>query len=234
MERVCGLDRVGTVLGHNIGDVGGAVGGDVGDLGATFRAEEVEEALQRRFRLALPSPHQPAGVVVDDNHQKQATTTVGDLIDPDFGQPAHPVHTALNLSPDPADHRPHRAPRDPHQLSHRVLRGLRRQPGDLFLEDTRRTSIVARPGHMRDHHPMLATLDPWRLTMETTPDRAQIQSPPVTTPSPRVVPGCRTHTASTPIPAPHNRPNSNRHHQRPRVEVDPLNDGVLDPNQRPP
>jgi hypothetical protein len=48
----------------------------VGDLAATFIAERVEEPRQRLRITAWGGPHQPAGVVVDHDHQILVPTLV--------------------------------------------------------------------------------------------------------------------------------------------------------------
>ena len=96
----------------------------MGDLGAPVGTECVEESLQGGLGLALPGPHQPAGVVVDDHGQEQVTAAVGDLVDPDPGQVGELIGHPACVGPDPGDDAAHGAPGDPHQLGGRLLRGL--------------------------------------------------------------------------------------------------------------
>jgi len=80
--------------------------------------------------------------------------------------------------PTPGDDLAHRAPRDPHQLGHRRLRRLGRQPGHRLVEGVRVARVMPRPRNGRDAHPMLAAGHPWRVSLQHRPDRAQVQRPP--------------------------------------------------------
>jgi hypothetical protein len=65
------------------------------------------------FVAAGGGPHQPAGVVVDHDHQVLVPALVGDLIDPDPLEPLEPVDAGVDVGHDPGDDVAHRAPPDP-------------------------------------------------------------------------------------------------------------------------
>jgi hypothetical protein len=62
----------------------------------------------------------------------------------------------------PAGDRADGAPRDPHQLDHRGLGGVRHQPRDLIIERSGVAGIVTSPRHRRDRHPMVRRTHPGR------------------------------------------------------------------------
>ena len=162
----------------------------------SLRAEEIEELLQGRPVMPGRRPHQPARVVVDDDHQILVTAAIGDLVDPDPHQPIERIPHRPGIDHDPAGDRPHRAPGDPHQLDHRRLRAVRRQPGDLIIERSGVPGAVTGPRHRRHRHPMVRTGHPWRLGLDEHPHRAGIQRPPPSSSLTLVI------AAATPIAAP--------------------------------
>jgi hypothetical protein len=83
MEGVGDPNRVGTGLGHDGVDEVRAVGRDMSDLRTALGAQEVKEPAHRGAVAARRGPHQPAGVVIDDDHQILVTVLVADLVDPD-------------------------------------------------------------------------------------------------------------------------------------------------------
>jgi hypothetical protein len=77
-------------------------------------AERVEERLDRLAVTAGGRPHQPAGVVVDDDGQVALTGAVRYLVNPDPAQTDEQVDIALGLGGDALADRADRPPRDPH------------------------------------------------------------------------------------------------------------------------
>ncbi len=104
------------------------------DQAGSFRAERVKECGQGGHVLARGRPNQPTTVMVNNNSQILVATLVGDLINPDPPQVGELVMKLLRVIPDSGDDRPHRTPRDPHQLGDRGLRRLSRQPGNVRVE----------------------------------------------------------------------------------------------------
>jgi hypothetical protein len=147
-------------------------------------AELVEERREHLLAVAVRDPDQAAGVMVDDHREVALPAFVADLIDPDPAQPVEAVHLGVDVGTHPRDDRPDRAPRDPHQLGHRGLRALHRQPRDLIIEEPGVTGMVTSPRHRRDHHPMITARDPRRVSLDHRPDRAQIQRRQRRRPSP--------------------------------------------------
>jgi len=113
VEGISAPDRVRAVRCDLISDPPRSVGGDVGDGGATGFAQRGEE---RSEGLAVPSrrgPHQPAGVMVDDDRDVPVALLVADLTDPDPGQTGQRVPGCHALVDHPGHDRPDRAPGDP-------------------------------------------------------------------------------------------------------------------------
>ncbi len=234
MKGIGHPDRARAPLGDDGVDEVGPISGNVGDLGAALFAEQVEELVDRGAGASRCCPHQPAGVVVDDDHQVPVSLLVGDLIDPDPPQPGQPVVLGLDVVPDSGDDRPDRAPRDPHQLRRGALRGPRGQPGDLVIEGQRMTGVVASPWDMRHDDTMGRAAHPGRVGFHHRDRRAQIQRPPPPPPRPRVVARTAASTPPAPAPLPAHRPRVSDQHQRVLVVLDPLDHRLLDPEQTPP
>jgi hypothetical protein len=116
-------------LDHDPGDPVSHVGGHVGQVGGALGAELVEEHPEGGVVAAGAGPHQPAGVVIDNDDQVAVPALVGDLVDPDPAQPVEPVDASVDVGVDAGDDRPDGAPRDPQQLADRRLGGSHRQPG---------------------------------------------------------------------------------------------------------
>ena len=112
MERVDAADRVGHALGDRPGDPRGHVGGDQFDLFAALFAERVEEREHRLAVAAGGGPHQPPGVMVDDDGQVPLALAVADLVDPDPPQPVKQIDLAHRFGGDPLEDRADRPPRD--------------------------------------------------------------------------------------------------------------------------
>jgi hypothetical protein len=171
--------------------------------------------------------------VVDHHREIPVSALVGDLIDPDPGQPGEPVMQRLDIGPDPGDDRAHGAPGDPHQLSHRGLGALGRQPGDLLIEDQGVAGTVPGPLDRGHRGAVRGTVHPWCGCFQHDLDGAKIQRPPPA-PSLTTVIGSRSALATT-APGPSPRPSSGSHmsHQQllVLVELDVLHDRLLDPQQ---
>ena len=137
--------------------------------------------------MAGGGPHQPAAVVVDDDHQILVAAAVRDLVDPDPHQPVERIPSGPGIGDDPAGDRPDAAPGDAHQLDHRRLRAVRHQPGDLIVEGSGVPGAVTGPRHRGHRHPMLRAAHPRRLGLDEHPHRAGIQRPPAAPPLTLVV-----------------------------------------------
>lgn len=162
-----------------VADPLGRIRADQADLGCSFRSEEIKEPLEGGPVVAGGGPHQPAGVVVDNDHQVLVAAPVGDLIDPDPGQPIERVPHRPGIRDNPTSDRPHSAPRDPHlQLDHRRLGDVGDQPGHPIIEDTAMTGAVTRPGHRSNCHTMVSTRHPRCVGFDEHLGRPGIQCPP--------------------------------------------------------
>jgi hypothetical protein len=165
--------------------------------------------------------------MVDDDRQVLVVTLVGDLIDPDPGQAGEPVMQRLDVGPDPGDDRPHRAPRDPHQLRDRGLGALGRQPGDQVVEAEGVTRAVPSPRHRLHRDPVRQTAHPGRLRLQPDRDRAQIQAPPPPRALAPVIAPAPPAASVRLLPRPH----TGDQHLLDRVELDPLHDRLLHAQQ---
>src|SRR4051794_15979389 len=152
------------------------------ELGAAVRAERVEERLDALAVAAGRGPHQPAGVVVDDDGQIALPLAVADLVDPDPTQPGEQVAPPGRLGRDTFTDRTDRAPRDPQQLGDGLARALHRQPRRLVLEGPGKARPVARPRHRADDHTMLTAAHPRRLRLDIGQRRAKVKRPPAPPP----------------------------------------------------
>ena len=146
-------------------------------------------------RPAAAQISRPA-VVVDHDGQVAVPLLVADLIDPDPAQPGEPVQPGHRVLGDPGDDRPDGAPGDPHQLGHRGLRAGHRQPRDLIIEEPGVPGAVPRPGHRRDHHPVLGAAHPRRVGLQhRLPQRPGPAPASVADPAPGHSPGNAAGTA---------------------------------------
>ena len=80
MERIGHPHRIRAGLLNDGVDEVRAIGADVGDLGTPLDTEQVEELPHRGAGPSRRGPHQPASVVVDDDHQVLMALLVGDLV----------------------------------------------------------------------------------------------------------------------------------------------------------
>jgi len=234
MERIGHTDRTRTPVCHDGVDEVGPIGGHVGDLGAAVFTKEVEELTHRGAGAARRGPHQPALVVVDDDHQVLVALLVADLVDPDPPQTRQAVVFGVDVGPDPADDRSDGAPGDPHQLGDRGLRSLGRQPRHLLIEGVGMAGIVTCPRHRGDYHPVLAAGHPWCVGLQHHIHRAQVQRPPTPTPCAGVVARAASTTDSAPATLPLGGSHRGDQQFRVLVELDPLDHGLLDAQQAPP
>jgi len=83
VEGIGHPDRVGAPSSHDGLDEVSSIGTDMGDLRAAVFAEKVEELTNGGAGASRRGPDQPAGVVVDDDHQVLVALLVADLVDPD-------------------------------------------------------------------------------------------------------------------------------------------------------
>jgi hypothetical protein len=160
VERIGALHRGRAAFGHHLGDPVGLIGENVADQHATFGTELVEEAAQRGPVPARRGPHQPPRIVINDDGDEPMPALVGNLVDPDPGQPVGAVTELLDVGPDPADDRPDGAPGDAHQRGDRALRRLGGQRCHGLVEGERVPGAVPRPRHVRDHDTVLAAGHP--------------------------------------------------------------------------
>jgi len=85
MERIRHPRRRGTHLGDDGVNEVGSIGADMGDLSTPLRPEQVEELPHGGTVASRCGPHQPACVVVHDDHHVLVALLVRNLIDPDPG-----------------------------------------------------------------------------------------------------------------------------------------------------
>jgi hypothetical protein len=140
----------------------------------------------------------------------------------------------VDVGPHPGDDRPDGAPRDPHQLRHRVLGGLGRQPRDGLIEGIAVARVVTGPRHPFDDHPMLGAGHPRGVGLQHRPDRAQVQPTPPAAALAGVVTGTATTTYPAPAACPARGPHMSHQQLRVLVELDPLDDRLLDAQQATP
>jgi hypothetical protein len=195
--------------GH-VADPLGRIGADQADSGGPFRTEQIEEPLQGGPVMAGGGPHQPAGVVVDDDHQVLVAAPVGDLVDPDASEPVEGVDGGSRVGHDPGSDRAHGPPRDPHQRDHRGLGGVGHQPCGLVIEGPGVPGAVTRPRHRRHDHPMIPAPHAWGVRLDEHLHRPGIQRPP---PAPALAAVVTARPAPTvAAPAGRVRPGTARHH----------------------
>jgi hypothetical protein len=153
VERVQAQRGVGAGGGGAVTDPLRRIGADQLDAAGSFRSEEIEERLQGGPVVSAGGPHQPAAVVVDDDHQRAVAAPVRDLVDPDPHQSVERVPDGPGVGDDPPGDRPDAAPGDAHQLDHRRLQAVRDQPGHLIIERPGVPGAVTGPRHRGDRHP---------------------------------------------------------------------------------
>jgi len=119
MKRIGTPHGLGTVLDDRLRDPRRSISRCMGDLSTPFRPQQDEELVERCFVTTDRSPQQIPGVVIDHDCQILVTALVGDLIDPDPTQTCETIHLRIDLSLEAGNDSTHRAPPDPHQLTHR-------------------------------------------------------------------------------------------------------------------
>ena len=140
--------------------------------------QRVEEAVQGGLVATGRGAHQAPGVVVDDDGEVLVALLVGDLVDADLPQPGELIDRGGGVGPVAGDDRSDGAPRDPHQLTRRGLRGLRRQPRNLLIERERMPGPVARPRHPGDDDAVIPAADPRGVGFEEHLNLTEVQAPP--------------------------------------------------------
>jgi len=85
---------------------------------------------------------------------------LGDLVDPDPGQPIEQVVGVAAIGHHPGHDRRHGAPADPQQHREHAQCGVRGQPRAGVLERPSVFGARPRPRHVRDHHPVLGAFHP--------------------------------------------------------------------------
>jgi hypothetical protein len=125
VERVEADDRLGRLGAQGGVDPLGAVGRHVRDQLGPLGTEGVEERLDGGGVTTGRRPEGPPGVVVGDRRQVAVPPAVGDLVDPDPGDPIVAVGAAQRMGHhpfDPGGHRPPRHPQPPPRSSARPSR----------------------------------------------------------------------------------------------------------------
>jgi hypothetical protein len=130
-----------------------------------------------------------------------------DLIDPEALEVGEQVALGLGLGSDPLADPADRPPRDPHQLRHRRLGRVDRQPGGLILE----AGVVPGPRDGGDHYPMTLATHARRVGLQVAERRGQIERPPAPASFALVIAGAAPPAVRAPVPLPGLRPD--RHHQ---------------------
>jgi hypothetical protein len=167
------------------------------------------------------------------NHHRQVPMAplVGDLVDPDPGQPGEPVAGLLGIGRHPCHDPSHRRPRHPQQLAHRLLGAVDRQPRRGVVERPGMPGAMAGPGHGGHHHPVGGAADPGRVRFQPGAHRPKVQRPPAPPPLALVeaaaAPPAHSAAALGALAGPH------RHHDRlgVLVELHSLDDRPLDTKQ---
>ena len=207
VEGVSAADRVRAAFGTTSA-IQSAASADTCVKRAPVDAEGVEEAPQSGLVPTRGGPHQPAGVVVDDDSQVQWCACRRSRRCRS-GAGRRTGRRSSRRRPRPGHDRADGAPGDPHQLAHSGFRARHRQPRHGVVEDEGVPGVVPRPRH-RDHRRAVGgALDPRRVGLQLHPHRAQIQRPP---PAPartaivaRRVPPAPTAAAPRTPPRPHMR-----------------------------
>ena len=223
MERVQANGRVRAALGDRPGDPRGVVAGHQLDLFAAVVAEQIQELLDGLAVPASVRPDQPAGVMVDDDREIPLPFANGDLVEPEPRDTCEQVAAVALLGhhslADPSD----RPPADPHQLADRLLRRVHCQPGALIFEAAGEPRVVPRPGHQRDHDPVLLARDPRGVGLKEAERRPEIQRPPAPPALSQVIARATAPTMRAAIPLREAR--AHRDHDRPvRRQLDRLHD----------
>ena len=135
-------------------------------ISAALGPEPIEERAQRGPVAARRGPQQPARIVIDHDGDVAVAAFVGDLVDPDPGQPVQAVTDGFDVGPDPSDDRTDGAPGDAHQLGDGGLGTLRDQPRHRLVKAQSVPCAVSRPRHVRDHDAVLTAGDPWRVGLQ--------------------------------------------------------------------
>ncbi len=213
MKRIGAADRGRATLGDHIGDPVRRVGGHMGDLGGPLGAQGIEKPAQGGGVTPWGGPHQSAAVVVDHHREVLVVALIRDLIDADPAQAAESIDPFLGVVPHPGHDRSHRAPGDPHQLTHRGFRTRHRQPRHRVIERVGVPGTVTRPRHRHHRRSMGGAVHPRRIGLQHHLHRAPVQAPPPTPALTPVIPGRLASTAATTPPHTTSRPHPSHHHR---------------------
>lgn len=135
------------------------------------------------------------------------------------------------MSAKTGDDRPDGPPRDPHQLGHRGLEALHRQPGELIIKRPSVPGSVASPRHRRHHHAMHRAGHPRRVGLQHGLDQPKVQGPPAPPAlslalAPAALAALPTTTTLTRV-----RPHISHQQLLGFVILDPVDAGLLNPEQ---
>ncbi len=172
--------------------------------------------------------------MVNNNSQILVATLVGDLINPNPSQVGERVIKLVRVIPYSGNDRPHRTPRDPHQLGDRSLRRLSRQPGDLRIEVMGMTGMVSGPRNSRNRHTMNPTRHPRRVGFQIHLNRPAIKATPAAPSHPRVVSRAALLTDPAPVLYRSCGPDPGQQNPSFLVELDAFHNRFLDTKQTSP
>jgi hypothetical protein len=168
--------------------------------------------------------------MVDDAGQVAVAAAVREIVDPDPLQAGELVATGERLTGDALADRADAAPRDPHQLSNRLLGDVDREPADLVLERGREPRVVTRPRNPRDDDLVALATHAGRIGLQVRERRTEIQCSPQPAALPRVL--ARAAPPANPAPVLLSRRRADRHDDRLVVlQAHVLDDRPLDAEQ---
>ena len=182
VKRVDAARRLRGALGDRSADPAGHVGGHQLQLFAALFAQLVEEREHRGAVAARGGPHQPAGVVVDDDSQIALALAVAYLVDPDPLEVREQVDLTRGFGADTLEDAPDRPPADPHHLSDRRLGRVHGKPRGLVLEVAREPRAMARPWHRADDDAVIAAGHPRRHGLDERHRRPEVKRSPAPPP----------------------------------------------------
>ncbi len=101
----------------------------------------------------------------------------------------------------------------------------------LIVKEPGVPGAMTRPGQRRDHHPVLGAVHPRRVSLQDRLHDTQIQAPPPPPTLPLVITRATlsAHPAAPPLPA--HWPHMRDQQALVFIELDPLDRGLLDPEQ---